>query len=185
MGVVGVKLSILIPTMPKRGAFLARLMAILEPQVSNDVEILTAPGAGSIGSKRNALIAEAKGEFVAFVDDDDRVSGDYISELLAGISKGVDVVAIRGIWSKNGGPGQEFIDLPYQEHSGQIGVGVFLRGVQHLDAVRRSIAIQVPYKDTSFGEDKDWTETIEATGLVKTWHQVDHPIYFYEYRTRK
>lgn len=179
------KLSILIPTMENRSSFLARLLAILEPQLTAEVEIVIEPGPGSIGAKRNTLIARAAGDYVVFIDDDDRVMPDYVVELLAGIAKGVDVVSIRSIRTENGERPQEVIDLPYQPHSGVIGSGVFLRGTQHIDAVKRELAQAVPFADKSFGEDLEWTRAIETAGIIKTWHQIDHPTYLYEFRFPK
>ena len=35
----------------------------------------------SVGAKRNALLGEARGEYVSFIDDDDMVSGEYVRRI--------------------------------------------------------------------------------------------------------
>ena len=46
----------------------------------------------TIGEKRQALLDSARGDYLAFVDDDDDVSDDYVASLAAGMRMGVDVV---------------------------------------------------------------------------------------------
>jgi glycosyltransferase involved in cell wall biosynthesis len=183
------KLSILIPSLQNRKQLRERLLSILQPQLTPDVEVLLDIDAGElpIGTKRNNLRARAKGEYVCFVDDDDRVSDDYVACLLEGIAEGVDLVAVQGQFTTNGLDPSPFIDCPYQGHglSRVKGHTTFYRGVQHLDAVRRSLAIAVPFPDKSFGEDYEWGTAIERMRIIKTWKQVDHPIYFYDFVARK
>lgn len=183
------KLSILIPTLKARKLKLERLMRILRDQITPDCEILLEVDGGeaSIGRKRNALVRRATGEYVCFVDDDDTVSADYIQCMMEGIDKGVDVVSIRGRFSENGIDLGEFIDKPYQQHSiSQIaGKQTFLRGVQHLDAVKRELAISVEFPDSSYTEDYAWGTAMERSKIVKTFHEIDHPVYFYDYWNNK
>jgi GT2 family glycosyltransferase len=182
-------LSILIPTMNSRASLLTRLMAILEPQLTDQIEVLTDADDGElpIGTKRNHLMQRAKGKYVCYVDDDDRVSEDYISTLMEGIEKDVDVVCIQGIMTTNGMDPYRFVDTPYMAPgmASKDGEYYYTRGVQHLDATRREIALYGKFIDSSYGEDDDWTKKIESTKLVQSWHLVDHPTYFYDYRFPK
>lgn len=182
-------LSILIPTLRSRKQKLERLMRILRDQLTPDCEVVMEVdnGESTIGCKRNTLLARATGQYVCFIDDDDTVAADYIACLLDGITRGVDVVSIRGRFSENGIDLGEFIDLPYQQHSiSQIaGKQTFLRGVQHLDAIRREIAISQQFPDSSYTEDYAWGTALERSKVVATWHQIDHPVYFYDYWNNK
>lgn len=78
------KLSILILSIPSRlSNFLPTLLQNLLKQAEpfkNQVEILTLIDnkVRSIGKKRQNLIDIAEGEYIAFIDDDDRVSDNYI-----------------------------------------------------------------------------------------------------------
>lgn len=180
------KLSLLIPTLAGREEYLDRLLSILRPQLTNEVEVVVEKDCGdlSIGEKRNNLIAKAVGDYVAFIDDDDRVAADYISQLMVGINKTVDVVSIQGELTTNGTQVHKFIDKPYRKWV-RIPDGTYIRGVQHLDAIKRSIASQFKFPHKNFAEDQEWGQQIEASRLVTSYHSVDKPIYFYDYRTDK
>lgn len=183
------KLSILIPTLNSREALLQRLMDMLAPQLTDEVEVLTAPDNGelSIGEKRNHLIQQATGDYVCFIDDDDRISEDYISQMLAGISQGVDAVCIQGINTEDGQDESLFFDVPYQEWKPvrRDGKRAFARGIQHLDAIRREIASAVKFPHLYFSEDHAWGKALESKKLIKSWHCLDHPIYFYDHINTK
>jgi len=184
------KLSILIPTIHTRGDFLTRILGILRPQLTADVELLINMDtcARSIGEKRNSMLHSAEGEYVVFVDDDDRVSPNYVAKIMEGIAKGVDVVSIRGEVSKDGYPFGVFIDNPYtrwQNIKQPDNTFLCLRGVQHLDAIKREIALQVRFEDRRFGEDSRWGGAVEATKLVQSWHLIDEPVYYYEWVVAK
>src|SRR5665213_1437850 len=89
-------LSILICALDERkDTFLNKLLAILEPQTQNksvEILILSDDAAMNIGAKRNMAIAESRGKYFSFVDDDDRVSVDYVDSILAEIPHDPDVI---------------------------------------------------------------------------------------------
>lgn len=70
-----IKLSILIPTVPRRKAHLERLLATLEPQLTDEVELLVLMDnkKSLIGSKRQKMIDISQGEYIVFIDDDDEI----------------------------------------------------------------------------------------------------------------
>jgi len=83
------KLSILIPTLVGRSHFLNRLRTQLDQQIMknnlfNDVEVLVLEDnkEQTIGFKRNALLKGANGKFLTFIDDDDRISEDYLIKII-------------------------------------------------------------------------------------------------------
>ena len=185
-------LSILIPSLAKRTDFLNRLLCLLDHQLTEAVEVLVNidNGASKIGEKRNALLRAAGGDYVCFIDDDDRVTDDYVQQMLKGIALGVDVVSIQGILREVGGDrglDGTFIDKPYQpwqtvkDDTGKI----YLRGVQHLDAMKREIALSVLFEPRSFGEDSVRSKTIEQRHRNLTWHEVGKPIYVYDFCRNK
>lgn len=143
-----------------------------------------------IGQKRNKLLQQANGQYVAFVDDDDNVSVDYIYLLLNGISRGVDCCSLRGILTDDGRNPRIF------EHSvrhGQYATvdpathkGVsYLRYPNHLNCIKASIAKQFTFAEINHGEDTDWATQIFNSGLIKTEYWIDDVIYYYEYRSNK
>ena len=70
-----IKLSILIPTVPRRKEHLERLLATLEPQITDEVELLVLMDnkKSLIGSKRQKMIDISQGEYIVFIDDDDEI----------------------------------------------------------------------------------------------------------------
>ena len=68
---------------------LNELLHRLEIQMTPEVEIVKFIDKGelTIGAKRNQLVKRSKGEYIAFIDDDDLVSFDYVSKILKAIEK--------------------------------------------------------------------------------------------------
>ncbi len=181
-----VKLSLMICTLSNRKAMLDRLLHVLQPQVdaaNDEVEILIDEDQGQIttGAKRNRMVNNATGEFCAFIDDDDLVSNDYVDKVLGGIKANptVDCVGLVGIITFNGSGPRRFIhsikcDGWYEKD------GVYYRAPNHLNSIRRSLCLQVPYPPITIGEDKAFSDAIRP--LLKTEAPIDDPIYHYLYR---
>lgn len=177
------KLSILICTIPEREAFLNRLLNILTEQ-NGDYELLINGSNQSIGAKRNFLLAEASGEYVAFIDDDDTVSEHYISHLMDGINKGVDCCSLTGIITDDGKNPRKFIhsdkyDSWFEKDN------IYYRCVNHLNCIKKSIALQIGFPEKNRGEDHDYSMKLKKSGLIKTEHEIKPVIYYYEFRSRK
>lgn len=152
------KLSILICSMSSRSEKLKRLMAVLQPQITNDIEILvkTDEGQIAIGAKRNLLLQEASGDYVAFVDDDDLVSNDYVEKIIEAIKSNPDCCGISGIITFQGSGPRMFIhSLKYKEWFEKN--EIYYRCPNHLNPIKRSLALQVKFPESNFGEDKDFS----------------------------
>jgi len=179
-----VKLSLLILTIPSRKHFFVRIKNILADQVMpwyDEVEILHDGDPDmSIGDKRNKLLYRAKGEYCAFIDDDDRVSNHYIANNMIGIEAGVDCCSLTGQITENSKNPKKFIhSLKYTEWFEKD--NVYYRPPNHLNCMRTSIAKRVGFPGKNHGEDKDFSMEICKQGLLKTEHVIDDVIYFYEY----
>ena len=179
------RLSILICSLFERAPYLAALMDSLAAQARPDVEALVEidDGRKSIGAKRNSLLARATGDYVCFIDDDDRISPDYLEHVFRGIDRDVDHVGLRQITTTNGEDPRDCrssVHYSWEERD-----GVFWRGVLHLNPIKRAIAQQVPYPEISFGEDFEWSMAIARRGAIRTEYLVEKPIYFYDFRTPK
>lgn len=185
------KLSILICTIPERKAFFDRLMKIIDRQETDQTEVNWDPTPNaSIGAKRNRLLQQASGQYVAFIDDDDRVSDNYIQLLMEGINKGVDCCSLKGIITEDGKNPLLF------EHSIKYGIYRTITDSQpgeiryerypnHLNCIKASIAKQFRFPEKNHGEDTDWATLIHQSGLIKTEHYIPETIYYYEYRSKK
>lgn len=176
-------LSILICTIPKRLYMLRLLLHELEKQKTPDVEILTDNGTGTIGAKRFRLLDKAKGEYVAFIDDDDMVSKDYISSILFALESKPDVVGFLG-WITTNGRNKTVFKI-----SKDCGYQTTAKGHErfnnHLSPVKRTIALQIGYKDISWQEDYDYAVRLTNSGLIKTERFISKALYFYQYVTKK
>lgn len=90
------ELSILVATVPsRRRTLLARLLAVLEPQIVPGVEVLVHRSeTKKMGTKFDELYQAASGRLSVQVDDDDLVADDYVDQILA-VSSGHDFVGYQ------------------------------------------------------------------------------------------
>jgi len=178
------QLSILICHLISRAEQLAALRAKLDSQNDGRVEILVAGDNGEItvGAKRNDLLFRAAGDYVAFVDDDDDVSDDYIPAILKAVETKPDCAGIEGILKSNLGNAIFRHSIQFQGwYTGEDG---FYRTPNHLNPVRRAIAQSIGFPAQSFGEDQLYSDALRRR--LRTEVYIDHPIYFYnkEYPTK-
>jgi glycosyltransferase involved in cell wall biosynthesis len=151
----------LIPTIPGREDRLACLLASLEDQcrffpgasVHVVPDIPNAPRE-TIGKKRERAIAEATADYVAFIDDDDMVSQNYLGAIMPLLETDPDCVGITVAYYENGQFQNNFRHgLQYR---GNVGWRGLYRTPHHLCPIRREIAASVPFRDVSWGEDFHW-----------------------------
>jgi glycosyltransferase involved in cell wall biosynthesis len=180
------KLTLLIPTLPKRAHLLNRLLQVLLPQVdTNEIEILFNSDRGcTIGEKRNRMVAQAQGKYIAFIDDDDLVSNNYISQIMEGIDKDVDCCGLTGLYKPDNGKAQTFIhSIQYKEFFERD--NVLYRCPNHLNAVKREHAIKCPFPHWDYSEDSNYAFQLRDAGLLKTEHMITDIIYTYEFVSDK
>lgn len=183
-------LSILIPTLEARRALFRRVRDQLAGQAAAaglkaDIEILDCRDNGerSTGWKRNRLLEQAQGEFVAFVDDDDAVSDDYLPRICQAIRThpGIDCIGIRGIVRFRGGHPREFVhSIRYADYRSRN--GVYQRPPYHLNPIRRSIAARYRFADAYYSEDVDWARAMANDHVLRTEHFIDSVLYYYDSR---
>lgn len=182
-------LSILICTVDVRSAdFLPRLLDQLKPQLTPDVELLYLGdiiGAGkhlSLGAKRNKMLQIADGGYVVFIDDDDRISTDYVAELLKAIALKPDVDIINYI-VECGIDGEMPLPVYYSIlHQEQENLpDKYLRWPNALMCIRRELAINVGFNDMGFGEDTDFGVRLRNSAPKE--HAINKVLYYYDYNT--
>lgn len=174
------RLSILVCSLSSRADKLKRLMDTLTPQLNDLVEVIVKTDNGEIpiGKKRNALIDEATGDYVAFVDDDDLVSSDYVNKILDATDTNPDCCGIQGIITFQGKNPKIFIhSLKYKEWFEQN--GIYYRCPNHLNPIKRAIAVQVRFQEVNFGEDKDFSTRVLP--LLKEERFISGVVYHYLY----
>ncbi len=176
-------LSILICHLTERKELLDRLLKCLEPQVYiRPVEILIEEDQrqATTGEKRNKLLARARGVYAAAVDDDDLISDRYVYLVLKALDEnpGVDCCSLLGELHRKGSKVRQF---SHSLKNGSIWredkTGVYLRGPNHLNVVRRDLAIQAGFPEKNIGEDHEFSRRLFP--LVKTEAEIKENLYIY------
>ena len=173
-------LSILICSLNAREKMLNNVLDQLRKQKTSAVEILVEKDNGKmlIGDKRNLLLKNSTGKYVAFVDDDDEVSEDYIAKVLNAIQNEPDCCGLEGIVTTNGRRRRKFIhSLRYDRWFEKN--GIYYRNPNHLNTIKRDIALKVGFSSKSHGEDRDFSMAVLPH--LKTEEYIEGPIYFYKY----
>ena len=184
------KLSLLIPTTPDRHTYVVLLRREIARQVEElkawaQVEVLLEEDnyEHSIGWKRNMLLQRASGEYLAFIDSDDRVANNYLENVMKGIDKGADCCSLRGIITFDGRNGKPFIhSMLYNAYTED--EAAYYRYPNHLNCMKASIAKQFKFPEINHGEDTDWATQIHRSGLLKTEYDITDILYYYDWRTK-
>lgn len=148
--------------------------------------------ARSVGLKRQACLDSARGEYIAFVDDDDKISSDYVSQILAAIeATHADVITFDQRAVVNGESAIVNFDLtngdnpftgipqspaPNPQHLPRI-----KRGAWHVNVWKRELVKDCIFPDSSYGEDLVWS--LQARQRVKTHHHIDAVLHEYHHST--
>ncbi len=183
-------LSILIPTLKSRQGQFQLLCQKLNRQINKnssdkEVEVLSCLDnrEHTVGFKRNRLIERAKGKFIAFVDDDDDVSDDYILLICKAIKAhpDIDCIGIKGRITFRGKKPRIFIhSLRYTEYFTI--KDILFRPPYHLNPIRRDIAIRYKFADVNYSEDIDWAMRICNDRALQKEFFLDQIIYHYHSR---
>lgn len=185
----GIALSILVPSVSSRRHTFAPKMIdqifgmheALSPTDRERVEILMLTDTKSMttGDKRNRMLELAQGEYVAFVDDDDRLDPEYLIDILAAIDEHrPDVVTFQAMVSLAGAPPKACIySLRYQRDANR--AMRYERLPNHLCAVRAELARKVGFPAKQCGEDSDYASRLRP--LLTTEHYIPKPLYFYDF----
>ncbi len=172
-------LSILICSVVERGLMLNKLLDVLSNQKTKEVEVLVEVDDREIttGEKRNKLLKRAKGEYVAFIDDDDTVSEDYIPKILKAIKSKPDCCGIEGIvTAKAKNRKRKFVhSMRYKSWFEKD--GVYFRCPNHISPIRRELALRVQFPHITVGEDKVFSLKLQP--LLEKEEYIEGPIYFY------
>ena len=160
---------------------------INENNLKNEVEILfyCDNREKTTGHKRNVLIKQANGVFVVFLDDDDKISPNYVKLIVEAIKNNpeVDAIGIRGEYTENGRAPEPFETS--LDHNWEKVNGWYYRTINHISPIRKVHAETVKFKDITLGEDYDWTMRLKETGLLKKEVVIQEPIYFYNFISNK
>jgi glycosyltransferase involved in cell wall biosynthesis len=179
---MSIKLSVLIPSVPERMVQLQGMMDKLNKQALNkpvEILVLLENKKRTTGSKRNMLIEQAQGDYVAFVDDDDRVASDYIDSLITAIDEfsGADCIVFdvevnfNGQFTKVCKYGKEY-EYGQDEN-------FYYRRPNHIMCYARRIASKHKFRDVSYMEDDEWGPRVSND--IVNQARLPAILYFYDY----
>lgn len=159
-------------------------MAKLNPQLKgNPVEvIINRNEKDNIGKKRNTMVQEAKGEWLIHLDVDDWIPEYYVSKLLEAIETKPDCVGISGYMTTNG-KNKKLWHISKDYDGWYEKDNVYYRCTNHITAVKREIALKVPFPELNRGEDYDYSMRLREH--LKTEVKIEGMMYGYLYVSKK
>lgn len=198
-------LSLLIPSLVTRKKQLSELLTQIEKQQKIKLESLLTDKEGTelkkykgehieviiatdekqitTGAKRNKLLKEASGKYIAFIDDDDCIYPSYTSELLKGCITDFDCIGFKGLITTDGkNPIHWQISKDLKDQTVKRGTRIYyLRHTNHLSPVKREIALQAGFPDKSNAEDSEYSKRLKESGLLLTEHNCPGLLYHYKF----
>lgn len=171
--------------MPSRSRQLAALLSAIDTQtpMRGGVEVLWDDSMDyNVGVKRNKLLQRASGDYVVFIDDDDTVSRDYVSKILAATKTSPDCIGISGTITTNGQNMRRW-HISKDYGSWYTKGKVYYRTPNHISPVKRSLALQAMFPETSYGEDAEYSRRILP--LLKTEVKITGNLYHYKFNSKK
>lgn len=175
------KLSVLICTLPNRIQFLNKLLEILSPQMTDEVELIYLGDNKkiSVGEKRNKLIAIANGEYISFIDDDDIVAEDYVQEILNGIKLKPDVFCF-GAYRHQDGKKDRAVEYSLKFLKDRNTPSLYERLPNHLMVWKKSIVCE--FEHLNYGEDGLWAKKMKE--IAKTQQRTKRILYQYYFDSK-
>lgn len=183
--------SILTPAVPSRFSQVMALSKIISDQIGNDpVEhlVLLDNKRRTVGEKRDALLRAAHGKYIAFVDDDDMISHDYVSLILQATRKNPDVITFQQqatvdnyiaiIDFKIGNEDEEFKGIRLDE----IPIPLVKRNAWHVCAWRRLLAIQSHFPAINYGEDLAFAKPLRD--MAESEEHIPKILHYYRHSSK-
>ena len=180
-----VKLSILIPTVPSRvnNKFIT-LIENLQTQIGykKNVEIigLFDNKKRTLGEKRQSMIDIANGDYITFIDDDDRVADTYITDILLTLEKNpdCDCVVFDCICTEHYKNKITYCKYGIEFNYTDDGNGNWTGKPAHTMVYKKSIINNCKYYSVSSGEDISWVK--QAYPHIKNQARIPKVLYYYD-----
>lgn len=189
-------LSVLIPTIPERGEMFTKLFNELHRQLEymqtfhsslGDIEIVVdgskrfLDGGLSIGKKREALVKQAQGKYLCFLDDDETIAPNYLETLVRLCQHDADVVTFRNISKMDNFWMIVEMRLNYANETASPN-HVVHRSPWHICPVKSLYAKTFPFEDINYGEDWSWMRHVLT--LCDTNAHTDAVIHQYNHNSK-
>jgi hypothetical protein len=174
------KWSILILTITKRCQSLIDLIDDLYSDIKkyDDIEILYLGDnmKRSTGEKRQLLLNMAQGEYISFIDDDDKIAFYYVDKIYKELGTS-DVINFKVEYNNKDIHRDVVYDI-YNKKECLLD-NVYYRWPNHLMVVRRELALKAGFDSEYIYEDKHYAERLRP--LIKTQTNIDITLYYYMY----
>jgi glycosyltransferase involved in cell wall biosynthesis len=131
-----------------------------------------------VGTKRNNLLDMAQGKYVAFVDDDDDISDDYVKSLLGAVQVNADVIVFDVNISIEGGKYKKVVYGAGFKKDLNL-ANSFQRLPNHIMCVKRDIAKKVRFPDVQMGEDTAYA--VKLKSFIKRQARISKVLYYYNF----
>jgi len=188
-------LSILIPSIPSRlESHLIPLIRELERQNHHNrstvllIEILTLCDnkRRSIGAKRQALLNLAQGDYVTFLDDDDKPDERYLMHFVnTYVNYNNDLPDVFTFNQKVILNGEEYalqFKHGHPTNDELVKDGITTRPPWHVCFWRREVVHHCTFPDSNYGEDWAWAE--QANKKAEYAHHINHEMMTYIYDSK-
>lgn len=143
-----------------------------------EIMVLTDNKQMMLGAKRNHMVEMAQGKYLIFVDDDDRLSDDFLAELLTATDSGADCIVFTAMVSLNGGePKPCYYSKDYVADFNKS--DAYYRIPNHICCVRKEVSIKSSFPNVLYGEDAGYSKVLLEH--LKTEHKIDKVLYYYDY----
>lgn len=131
-----------------------------------------------LGHKRNLMVDIAQGKYVAFVDDDDRVSDDYLASLLDAVGSDADSIVFMAEVSINGEAPRtchysKDVRKDYNTET------EYYRIPNHICCVKKEVSLKSSFPNILRGEDSGYGKVLLQN--LKTEHKIGKILYYYDY----
>ena len=195
-----IKFSVLMLSIPERIESMQAALKLLQEQADAigqgkavEILVLLDNRSKSISGKRNDLLHAARGKYIAFLDDDDAVSKEYMSKILQAIEEhdGVDCISFNQWCSLDGEPVDvEFgIGNPHRQlwRDEDGFLGDIKRPPYHMCVWRREIAQSEAFNPVygangQSSEDIDWL--LRLYPKVQTEYHIPDALHGYIYNSK-
>lgn len=147
----------------------------------NNVEVLTYIDDGQFpsGLKRHILMEMAKGDYICYIDDDDKISNMYIPLIYSALRNEPDVVTFNLKFRRK--------DRVHKSENWSFGLhgddrksGKMM--ANHLCVWKRSIASRVSWcPSLGYGDDQLWYKPLVASQLTWSWYHIPDTLYTYQF----
>lgn len=183
------KLSILICTIAERKAqFDSLISELLKQDTQSQCEIISICDNKelTIGAKRQKLLDIAKGDFVVYIDDDDKVAPDYIEKICNAIQPGVDSIGFlqhcTSIYPNVTRTAIAHLSNRWNGWSDSVGGYQHVRTPYHKTPIKREIAHSIGFNsELRFGEDHDFSIRLKQSGKIQNEVFIPEIMYYYQY----